>query len=185
VNTAFRDGDSLLSLSTDRETTSEPASVIQSRQTEYANRGDIASRHQSVIGSALERMTTGHKPPEFRNRSTSNPEAASRYAHLVEQHVKNTKRAVLGHYPAYLHKARQDGASYFHITHGFKNLQKGQQWALNKRFLDKIADNRARAFLSVKLENVGKNSWLAGEVNYLLTERRYSYNRQDNSLDPP
>ena len=103
---------------------------------------------------------------------------------LAESNIVGNGRTVLGHYPGYITKAQQTGASYFNLGNTWDSLIQAQRATANRYFLDKIADVGDKIFLSVPKTEIRSGSALADEVKYLTTERGYHWINQW-SLRPP
>jgi RHS repeat-associated protein len=99
-------------------------------------------------------------------------------ARLAEANITNSGRTVLGHHPGYIAKARARGDSYFDIGKRWDDLSDAQREAVNRRFLDRIADRGDQVVLAQPKTKIAPGSWTAREIQYLIRERQYRWVNQ-------
>jgi len=97
---------------------------------------------------------------------------------LVGLDISKTGKTVLGHFPEYIQKAKQMGASYFDIGKNWSALSKAQQWATNQKFLNAIAKTGDQIYLSVSKTLIKAGSSLTKEIEYLTETKGYQWINQ-------
>lgn len=103
---------------------------------------------------------------------------------LSEANIANTGETILGSFPGYINKANSRGASYFDIGGAWNDLTPTQRWEANVNFLDRIAEKSDIVNLSLPKSSIDPNSYLAKEVEYLVSQKGYKWVNQW-SLRPP
>jgi hypothetical protein len=87
---------------------------------------------------------------------------------LATQHVSDSGDTVLGHFPGYVNKAQQRGASYFDIGDAWEDIaSRKDPWELNQYFLDDRIAAGDRMLLSLPRSEIRPGSYLEHEVAYL------------------
>jgi hypothetical protein len=77
--------------------------------------------------------------------------------------------SVLGHFPEYLVRAEQLGASRFNIpAELWARMSPAQRWAANQKFLDDLVARGDQAVLTTRVGRVTVGSTLEREIQYLL-----------------
>ncbi|MBF0386173.1 MAG: hypothetical protein HQL27_09955 [Candidatus Omnitrophica bacterium] len=112
------------------------------------------------------------------SKKTSKVMVANDITKLAVKNIKNTDKTVLGHFPDYINKAKRMNASYFDIGKEWNQLNKSGRKAVNKKFLDIIADKGDQIYLSNPKKTVKEGSALADELEYLTTEKGYQWINQ-------
>jgi hypothetical protein len=97
---------------------------------------------------------------------------------LAEAHITGSDKAVLGHFPGYIEKAKATGASYYDIGSAWDALSDAERWGANRHFLDKVADAGKQFLLSLPKSKIKPGSWLEREVKYLLEAKGYKWINQ-------
>jgi len=101
----------------------------------------------------------------------------------AEQNIRNNGKTVIGHLEgprgSYVELANKKGASYFSIDDAsWKTLTKQEQEAMNKHFLDVIAEKGDQVIVSIQKNAIRKGSGLEWEVNTLINELGYKWENQ-------
>ena len=92
---------------------------------------------------------------------------------------------VIGRFPGYVDTARALGANYFSIPlRVWRKMTPMQQWAANRRFLDRAIRRGDTVIISSPLKEIPKGSWTRREINYLLS-RGYRLSPDRRTLLPP
>jgi hypothetical protein len=89
---------------------------------------------------------------------------------LIGLGISKGGKAVLGHSPEYILKAKKIGASYFNVAKW--------SWSKNLKFLDSVAARSDQILLSVKKSMVRIPSILNDEIQYLIKEKGYKWINQ-------
>jgi RHS repeat-associated protein len=102
---------------------------------------------------------------------------------LSEAHLTNNGVTVLGHMEGvaedYITKAKRLGASYFDVgPDAWKAMTAEQRTVANMHFLDKIAEKQDKILLNVARNEIRPGSALAGEIEYLTTQKGYKWVNQ-------
>ena len=89
---------------------------------------------------------------------------------------------VLGHYPAYISKAREVGARVFSIpTNIWNKMSASMQWAANRRFLDRAIARGDRITLATSIDKIKPGSYYERELLYLI-DKGYEWNKAENAM---
>jgi RHS repeat-associated protein len=90
----------------------------------------------------------------------------------------------LGHYPDYVDLAGTTGAKHFSVPDDvWDKMSPAQQWAANRKFLDRGIANGDTFLLATPVDVMRTNSWYAEELNYLMS-RGYTFNSAGNAMIP-
>ena len=91
----------------------------------------------------------------------------------------------IGHYPEYVKLAKKINGKIFQMpSQIFDKMSKAEQWAANKKFLDRAISRNEPFNLATKLENMRPDSFYEEEVKYLL-DKGYKLNEYGTMLLPP
>jgi RHS repeat-associated protein len=122
----------------------------------------------------------------LRASRTTGPGLTPALRALSEANITQSGKTVLGHYDTgYIEKAQRIGASYFNVAEDvWKTLTPAEQTIANRHFLDEIAAAGDQVYLSVTKTKIRAGSALADEIQYLTTEKGYTWINQW-SLRPP
>ncbi|MDH3713613.1 MAG: RHS repeat-associated core domain-containing protein [Gammaproteobacteria bacterium] len=104
--------------------------------------------------------------------------STKRITELADSNITNSKITVLGHFPGYIEKAKDRGASFFDIGDVWDSLTDTQRWAANKRFLDRIAGKGDQILLSLPKTKIRPGSYLEREIQYSVKEKGYRWINQ-------
>ena len=103
----------------------------------------------------------------------------------IAREIGYAKKAVLGHFPAYIEKANEIGGSTFQIPERIWNqMPSEKQWEANHKFLDRLISRNAEVVLATKPESARPGSFFARELRY-LQEKGYRVAPDGSRMFPP
>jgi hypothetical protein len=112
----------------------------------------------------------------------------ARLKQLKRSAITSAERAdqsVLGHYPAYKDTAERLGGRHFNVPSSVWNrLTAAEQWAANKKFLDRLIARGDTVILATPMMDVRAGSSFARELDYLI-ERGYRIAEDGTRMLPP
>ncbi len=125
----------------------------------------LCSRVAGSIGRAARRLGQRGAQTLQAWRSGVSPAAQT-----ATQEGVQTGQTVLGKYPDYIMLANRLGARRFSIPPQIWNqMSRAEQWAANRRFLDRLIARGDEVVLSNPVHNIGEvTGWFAQELQYLV-----------------
>ena len=103
------------------------------------------------------------------------PKATFNAAKNLEKQTSGAGLTIIGHYPNYVVEAKMANARYFHVPkEHWDKMTPNEQWAANKKFLDRAIARGDTIRTVNSAENVKGGSALAREINYLLYGKNYN-----------